>query len=612
VGPGTFTVNAVDEANNHAMARVNYLVIYSFTGFQSPLQPAGTPSAPSNSGSFGQGFQIPFQWTLQDFSHGFTVNGTALTNISAIPSSACDGVPTGSAIPLYAPTVGAGAFTVNANTGVFTFTWDTTGVATGCYNVVMSLDDTTQHATIVNIAPSTTVTGSQITSFYSATGMLASAPTNLAPTVVNAFVPTGQGPFSILPGQGAANGTFSIPNVEIGNYWFHLGTSWLWTNESIIDAGSSSEGRSNAVHDNATVSFSVSNMTAWNSGDSLEYWTPNVYEVDSDITPSQNSQYTAPAPGATSYVDSATWLQGLVDTSQGDQFFLIHLGAINLGGYTFDALEETFSPSGTIMQTPNSTTSFTGNFTQVAQNQTIHLAASASQFAQFAAASGPGATPGVATFGIYITTPSQELLFGNDDPALLGLRPTAGITTDFDLGDVPYGDPFPANYVRYYAYQQNSLVPFLSPGASTPSFISVATLMATLNPPSSAAPISPVVGPVSSITINGNPFTQAMSAVGTTPTISWQAPTVGSATDYRVVIYRLGVNGIGSSIRTGVASLSTTATSMQIPPGILTAGSSYLLAVSARHRSGEDPRANLSKTKFPYGTSQVVTYQVTP
>ena len=613
VGPGTLTASAIDDAGNTAgPVQVAYLVAYNFTGFQGPLQAAGTPSAPSNSGSFGQGSQISFQWTLQDFNHAFIDNGAALTNISAIPSSACDGVPTGSAIPLYAPPVGTSAFSVNAATGVFTFTWDTTGVATSCYDVVVSLDDTTQHATIVNIAPSTTVTGSQITSFYSATGTLANAPTDLTSAVVNAFVPTGQGPYAILPGQGAANGTFSIPNVEVANYWFHLGTSWLWTNESVIDAGSSSEGRPNAVFDKATVNFSVSNMTAWKSGDSLEYWTPNVYEVDSDITPSQNSQYTPPAPGATSYTDSPTWVQGLVDTTQGDQFFLMHLGAITLGGFTFDALEETFSPSGTILQTPNSTTSFSGNFAQVAQNQTIRVAARASQFAQFAATAGPGATPDVGTFGIYITTPAPELLFGNDDPALFGLRPTAGITADFDLGDAQYGDPFPANYVRYYAYQQNSLVPFTSPGATQPSFLPAATQAVTVNPPSAAVPISPVVGPVSSITINGAAFTQAMPGVGTTPTVSWQAPTVGSATDYRVVIFRLGVNGNGLSTRTRVAGLSTAATSVQVPPGILTAGSTYLLEITALHRSGEDPRANLFKSTFPYGISQVVTYQLTP
>jgi len=613
VGPGTITASAVDAAGNTAgPVQVAYLVAYNFTGFQGPLQAAGTPSAPSNSGSFGQGSQISFQWTLQDFNHAFIVNGATLTNISATPSSACDGVPTGSPIPLYAPPVGTSAFSINTTTGVATFVWDTTGVATGCYNVVVSLDDTTRHATIVNVAPSTTVTGSQINGFYSPTGTLANAPANLTSAVVNAFVPTGQGPYSILPGQGAANGTFSIPNVATGNYWFHLGTTWLWTNESVIDTGFSSEGRPNAISGNATVNFSVSNMTAWKSGDSLEYWTPNLYEVDSDITVSRNSQYTAPTTGATSYIDSPTWVQGLVDTSQGDQFFLLHLGAISLGGFTFDALEETFSPSGTIMQASNSTTSFTGSFTPVAQNQTIHVAARASQFAQAVAAAGPGATPDAATFGIYITTPSPELLFGNDDPALFGLRPTAGITADFDLGDAQYGDPFPANYVRYYAYSQNSLVPFMSPGATQPGFIAAGTQAVTLNPPSAAAPLSPVVGPVSSITINGNPFMQAVSSVGTTPTIGWQAPAVGSATDYRVVILQLGVNGSGVSIRTRVAVLSTASTSVQIPPGILKPGSTYLLEVTALHRSGEDPRANLFKTTFPYGIGQVITYQLTP
>jgi hypothetical protein len=248
----------------------------------------------------------------------------------------------------------------------------------------------------------------------------------------------------------------------------------------------------------------------------------------------------------------------------------------------------------------------------VPQNRTVHLAVNASQFAQFAAVTGPAATPGLAFFGVDITTPASELLFGNDDPALFGLRPTSGITSDFDLGDVQYGDPFPAKYVRYYEYQQNSLVSFTSPGATTPNSILTSIQTVTLTPPTVAAPISPVVGPASSITINGMAFTQAMSGVGTTPRITWQSPTVGLATDYRVAILLLGVDGQGRAIQTRIATLATTATDLQIPPGVLTAGSSYLLEIVSLHRSGEDPQANISKTQFPYGISQLVTYQLTP
>jgi hypothetical protein len=803
VGAGTFTVNATDQATNMVTASTNYTVIYNFTGFQTPLQPAGPTSAPTNSGAFTPGNQILVQWQLQDANAKFIADPAALTSVQAYPNSVCTGAPDGGAVPLFqnGGAVAPSTFALNGN--VYTLTWNTTGLAASCYNIVVTLNDMTQHATIVNlvttgtatqfadgvfnnanwssakvfdttpsagatftaaqaasggnpgqyrqvnmtfgqgtiivghlnplavytpatqgaigsisysydvrefnppfagaavnyallllqngtyyvpdptdtfsntdnwqnvgntnltatqfsglyqgtlqlpgagpihpdfsangapitfgyfsantntgvppittssgidnwsvnVSPFMNVSGSNITGFYSVTGAFSSAPTDLSTTTISALVPNGMGGFTTIAGAGKADGTFSIPSVPAGYYWLQLGNQWLWTSEAIIDAGSTSEGRANAIHANTTVNFAVSGMSPWQSSDSLEYWTPNVYEVDSDIG-------AAPATGATSYNDSVP-LQGLIDTSQGDQFFLMHLGASNSGPYTIGALEDIFSPSGPIMETANSTNNFSGSFTQLAQNSVVDLAVNASQFAQFTTVAGPGATLDFATFSVHITTPSQELLFGNADPTLFELFRTdsGGISSDFNLGNTQYGDPFPANYVRYYSYQQDFRFQFTSPGATLPNVGFVSTSVITLTPPNAMAPISPVVGPVSSVAINSTPFTQNMSSVGTTPTISWQAPTVGSVTDYRVVIFQLGVNASGRSTATRLAVLHTTATSLQIPPGILTTGSSYLLDINSDYRAGEDGQANLFKTKFPYGVSTIVTYQLTP
>ena len=156
IGPGTFTVNAVDESGNPATASTNYLVIYGFTGFQAPLASAGTTAAPSNSGNIPLGSAVPIAWTLADGSVPpvAITDVSTLTSIVAIPNQACTGSVPGPGITLYPIPQGLNStFTYDPARGAFVFNWDTSGLngASGCYNIVISLNDTTQYATIVKL-----------------------------------------------------------------------------------------------------------------------------------------------------------------------------------------------------------------------------------------------------------------------------------------------------------------------------------------------------------------------------------------------------------------------------------------------------------------------------
>ena len=156
VGPGTFSVSATDQAGNSATSgSIPYVVIYSLTGFLSPLQPATptTAATQSDSGSFGVGTTIPVQWQLQDATPTYISALSTLKTIQAFSNAACTGGPTGSPIPLYDSSNPSlmGGFTFNATTNTFSFAWNTTGLSVGCYNLVVTLDDTTQNATIVHL-----------------------------------------------------------------------------------------------------------------------------------------------------------------------------------------------------------------------------------------------------------------------------------------------------------------------------------------------------------------------------------------------------------------------------------------------------------------------------
>ncbi len=162
VGPATFSVHVVDQAGNVITPdpSVSYLVIYNFTGFQAPLRPAvmlnppnsATPPQPSDSGSFTAGTTIPIAWQLQDFANVNISDLTTLTSIVAIPNPACVGTASGAGTILYNATTGQAAFTYDAPNNRFVFNWNTTGTTPGCYNLVVTNNDTAQWSTIVHVA----------------------------------------------------------------------------------------------------------------------------------------------------------------------------------------------------------------------------------------------------------------------------------------------------------------------------------------------------------------------------------------------------------------------------------------------------------------------------
>jgi hypothetical protein len=162
VGSATFSVHAVDQAGNATSPdpSVGYLVIYNFTGFQSPLLPAvmlnppnpAIPPQPGDSGSFTSGTTIPIAWQLQDATNAYNSNLTTLTSIVAIPNPACSGVVSAGAITLYNSSTGQAAFSYDNTNNRFVFNWNTTGLTAGCYNLVVTTNDTAQWSTIVHLS----------------------------------------------------------------------------------------------------------------------------------------------------------------------------------------------------------------------------------------------------------------------------------------------------------------------------------------------------------------------------------------------------------------------------------------------------------------------------
>jgi len=146
---------------------------------------------------------------------------------------------------------------------------------------------------------------------------------------------------------------------------------------------------------------------------------------------------------------------------------------------------------------------------------------------------------------------------------------------------VPYGNPFSEQWQEYggvFAYDYL----YLPVGDSATiltrmSYVSVETAEAI-----KGGPIVPLVGVVRTVTIDGADGFTASELASATPTISWGAPTVGTAHGYILSVMRreLLIDS-GMTRIEHVATLRTTRSSIRLPPGLLDSGSSYVFQITS-------------------------------
>lgn len=121
-------------------------VQYKFTGFLTPMGPAGTYS-----GAFNFGKVVPVKWQLADVNGALISSTKSLSLMIAYFTGAppaggvCPIATSGSSILLYSPTAGAaGNSTFRYSSGQFIFNWDTSSAdpyGRGCFTLSVQLND---------------------------------------------------------------------------------------------------------------------------------------------------------------------------------------------------------------------------------------------------------------------------------------------------------------------------------------------------------------------------------------------------------------------------------------------------------------------------------------
>jgi len=443
-----------------------------------------------------------------------------------------------------------------------------------------------------SLTPTTrTVTGTEIVHYKNGP-----SPVDLSAVTVAAYVPNGSGGYNVISGTGTSAGTFSISNVPSGFYLLQLGSSYLVTSNTVVDEDSSWDLRSNGVvaDSSTTLTFDLANLDSWQSTDVFEMVCPNnsaFEEYDGTI-------------GETTFAGTFPYdsviTADLSDASQGDRYVITQLSTQTIGGLPFTSAARAFFPPGFI-QAQGSDTQISGTLATLPQTYEFEANVNGAELTAQALAANPNATLVGTNFVLDAYPGSVAKGERTATPDLVGYNLsffTAGpnITSNRDFGKVSYGNPFPATWPLFDIYFWTAMTNFLAPGAtnSIPLFTSVEGYNTAL--PTSTSPIRPLVGVVTSPTINGRNFFANQTRVGLTPTLKWSPPSVGKATFYDVKIIQLSDVG-GNTVETSVTTVRTQNRGLTIPQGLLSAGQGYAFVI----RSWYIPGLNFAKTPFGSG-----------
>jgi hypothetical protein len=456
-----------------------------------------------------------------------------------------------------------------------------------------------------------TVTGHDIAHFVTPAG-ITDVPLDLSMAPVKVLVPPA---FTPISGIGHSDGTFEIPNVPVGDYYFDAGSHYYVMSGDSIDLDFYEVGRpDNSVATSATnLTFNLTDLDPWQDGDQIELYSPQTGTLAFGMTDAATS-------GAPMVDDTA--LTGMVyDLRNADRRALIsssdiatiyQLSLATDGARDYHSITRAYAAAPFSIANGGSAT-ITGAFTTLAPSQTLTATWDRPAFAADVAAHFPHAAPtSLSTFGLTALTGAGEHGYYDEGPDLLYFAP--GYTTDTTAvtASWPYADPYPGTWGRvlwnrFYGYREIAL-----PGADSTAIFARLLTYRDLSTVAADPMFEPGVGLVVNPTISGSDAlaVTSLTGIGTTPTIAWQPPTIGTPSKYYVAVYAVS-NVSGTTTLKEVALFETAATQLAIPPNVLVAGKPYVFEIRVRATT-VDLVEHPSAYALPDALSAVMTTMATP
>jgi|HubBroStandDraft_2_1064218.scaffolds.fasta_scaffold13219_3 hypothetical protein len=420
---------------------------------------------------------------------------------------------------------------------------------------------------------------------------------------VQVLVPNLVGGYDTYSSTVAQDGTFSIPNVPAGSFWLMSVWTKLWTSSSAINLGSNYWG---GCHPESlsgagtSLQISVNGLNPWQYTDYFYLIVPNA-----PLGP----PWVPPATGATSLaIADPSGNLTLLNAADGDNAYAAQLVTATYGDIPFQSLQQFSGPLPVTIQN-GIVNSLSTTLQSEPEANTVDANVHGSAFAALHSSMSRGP--------IGVTSPGDNFRIGitadNIGPTSNGLYlvlASHAFSSDTDAGDVPFANPYPPSWTPFVDYYDSVTQNLTPPGATSPFPMGLFNRVVTTQFPTASNPIAPLVGPALNPQINGVNLFQDQRINGTTPTLSWQPPALGTAQIYFIAVQEFQLTNGNPSLQLK-AQLYTTNTSMPVPQGLLTSGNSYCFVIESLDRKNLDGTVAPYLETFPEGAADLVSGVIT-
>ena len=397
----------------------------------------------------------------------------------------------------------------------------------------------------------------------------------------------------------AEDGTFRIPDAPAGKYYLRDGTVYLYTDARAVNLDFHELGRQDTQKtlQQPAVNLTLSNL-APQPFDSYPNWQGVSAQVG--LVASIYAQEPIPA-GATSvsrlaadYFQNVPAETVLLDGARGDVLYVLGYAESERDGIITSVADRFFTQK--VTQRDGEVTTLEGTFQELPRKQ-LTVDWRLQDFESYRTQVHPDATSRAQNLSIMPTAGGSDVWYGYSGELVTAATYRTPTSTVLDLA---YGTPYPASWGEALNIRHAFRLDVAEPGTV---LVDGSFALSDTRPVAEAlkGPLTPRLSPAQDLTVEGQDGRKARTLGSLAPRLAWAAPRLGTPSVYRVRIRRKSAQP-GFTTLHSVATISTTETALDLPPGILEPGQQYVFQVSAMWVPGMDlaaqPYAYLRSTNL--------------
>jgi hypothetical protein len=400
-------------------------------------------------------------------------------------------------------------------------------------------------------------------------------------------------------------GLAQVASVPAGRTFVTWGSLFIETSRSTLDLSYAVVGRRDVTFASAPtpVTLALTGLEPWASTHYLSLSSTNAGLIAESVLPGITPIAAGSVSGSGVYDWGRSGLQ-LIDSSRGDETVVSQHVGRTIGSTLYRAISRAATVSMVTLQNGQPAT-LQAALQPLAETFLMSFEWRTAEWEALRPQTGAAATYYRQVLSVHALPNGGASLDVSPGLVFLAKLPGEGPVQ----GTVTSGNPFPAAW-PLVAYQRASFDQrVVALGLEVPWRMSAydVTEVSQL----STGVLQPRLGAPLAVLINGEDANANLAGVGLTPTISWTAPTLGVPERYRVLVWQ-AANVNGELRFQSKGQLLTKSTHVRIPPGVLEAGTTCFLTVTAEQWGTNDLEVLPVSSGLPARGAGTVTQPFSP